>query len=221
MLNCYVVGGGGSEEEALVDMGFTYTRNIKEANSLWFTGGADIPPSLYGQRNVASHGSPWHDESDLEAWEYFQNNRAQFTMLLGACRGGQLLNALSGGSMWQDVNNHTYGRHEVTDIRTGKKYTTNSIHHQMMRPSADAEIIAVAGNLSTKFTDDTGTYTRDQLEGQLDIEACWYPNTRSVCIQSHPEWDAKGTRDLFKAIVYEKLPVAIELQKMESSKEIA
>lgn len=220
MLKCYVVGGGSSEEDALVDMGFSYVRTIQEANSLWFTGGADILPSLYDQRNVASHTSPWHDQADLEAWHYFKKNRAQFTMLLGACRGGQFLNAVSGGNMWQDVDKH-HGPHEVTDIRTGKKYITNSIHHQMMRPSKEAEIIAVAGNLATRFVDDTGRYTRDQLEGQLDIEACWYPNTRSVCIQSHPEWDAKGTRELFKAIVYEKLPLAIELQKLESNKEIA
>lgn len=220
MLKCFVVGGGLSEEAALRDMGFDYTRNIYHANSLWFTGGADIPPSLYGQRNVASGGSPYHDEEDLAGWKYFEENRAQFTMLLGACRGGQFLNAMSGGNMWQDVNNH-HGRHEVTDLRTGIKYITNSIHHQMMRPSKDAEIIAVAGNLATKFTDDTGTYTREELEGQLDIEACWYPNTRSVCIQSHPEWDANGTRALFKAIIDEKLPVALELQRLETSKEIA
>lgn len=215
-ISSYSRYGNSSEEECIRDLGHEVVDTIEQADSVWFCGGSDIDPKLYGQKNVASSSSSLHNEADYIALDYIKRNTDQFVILLGACRGGQLLNAYSGGNMWQDVDGHTYGDHYVVDVRNGKRYKTNSIHHQMMRPSKDAEIIAVCDeNLATKFTDDTGTYC---LRGKdyVQVEACYYPNTRSLCIQSHPEWDAKGTRALFADMLREKLPEA--LQQLQSNK---
>jgi hypothetical protein len=218
MLKVYIVGYGASEAQVIHKLGFTVVETIEESNCLWFCGGADIDPSTYGQVNVDSYLSHTHDQIDMDAWQYYIKNQSQFTMLLGICRGAQLINALSGGNMWQDVDGH-HGDHYVLDLRDDVVYKTNSIHHQMMRPTKEAEIIAVACsntgelNLSTYLTDDTGTYSSDNLHNHLDVELCFYPSNRAVCIQSHPEWDNAGTYALFSKVVKEKLETCIKLQK--------
>jgi gamma-glutamyl-gamma-aminobutyrate hydrolase PuuD len=54
--------------------------------------------------------------------------------------------------------------------------TTNSDHHQAMLPSGTYELIAAAS-----FEDDN--------PDDMDIcEMLWYPDTRTFCVQAHPEW---------------------------------
>lgn len=200
----YIVQGGRSEQDVVTTAGHTYTTDITKADALLLTGGGDIPTTLYNQNNVASHSSPWHDAEDYKATAYWEQNKRQFRLLAGICRGGQWLNCISGGSMWQDVDKH-HGSHLVTDQRTGETITINSVHHQMMRPSKEAEILAVATPMvATKLTDDTGVYSARHLENHQDIEALWYPNTNSLCFQAHPEYGHKPTTDYFIKLLNEK-----------------
>ena len=71
--------------------------------------------------------------------------------MVGICRGGQFLNVMSGGSMWQDVNNHTKP-HRVINYDTFNTYPfmVSSTHHQMMDPSSEGEILLVSEHNDTR-----------------------------------------------------------------------
>ncbi len=121
-------------------------RYLESLDALLLPGGADIPPSEYGE---APHptveilddrrlefekrlGRAWIDRTDKP--------------LLGICLGSQWINVLHGGSLIQDIPsetgvNHRDTRHPVaieTDSRLGRIYgesgfEVNSWHHQAVR----------------------------------------------------------------------------------------
>jgi len=65
----------GSVVELMAKSGFTMAKEMKEADLVVFTGGADVDPKIYGERNVASSYSADRDayETDMYAealdWE--------------------------------------------------------------------------------------------------------------------------------------------------------
>lgn len=117
---------------------------------------------------------------------------------------GQWLNCLSGGSMWQDINNH-HGHHPTRDVRTGEVVVTNSIHHQLMRPSKEGELLAVCDQQRiTRAIDDSGTYAREEIPDFQEVEAVWYPHTKALCFQGHPEYGHEPTTQYFMKLFREK-----------------
>lgn len=172
--------------------GFKGTRDLTMADVVVFTGGADISPSLY---NEGFHGtfSTNKVRDDLEV-ATFQSALNWEIPMIGICRGAQLLNVLNGGSLWQDVDNHT-ANHEVLDVRTEEIFTVTSTHHQQMRPNnKTATMIAVAntpklggrGSLSTRKRAQAGTFV--PALGDVDPEVVWYERNKCLCFQPHPEY---------------------------------
>jgi len=171
--------------------GWTITA-IEDCDFVIFPGGQDIDPSLYGQqRHFRTYANLKTDEMEIE---YMRKARNLGKPLVGICRGGQLLNVLAGGSMYQDVNNHGgLVDHTVVDIETGKTFTVNSLHHQMMRPSDSAEILSVASEATRieYFNGDRLIVTHPG-RGE-DIEAVWYDELDGLCVQWHPEMASRKT----------------------------
>jgi len=174
--------------DMLKAMGIQMAATFEEADIIVFGGGADIDPSLYGEEaHPYTHTSPSREKIEIEA---FRKAQAMGKFCLGICRGGQLLNALSGGSMYQHVEGHSAGHHEMTDVRTGQTLWTSSIHHQMMRPSKDAIIVAVCKARGSVEWMHEGEVRRVSFKDRLaidDPEVVFYPTTRSLCVQGHPE----------------------------------
>jgi hypothetical protein len=153
-----------------------------------FTGGADVHPSLYLEDIVPDAGVqcwPQRDALETAAWDKYPDK-----FHLGICRGSQLLNVLNGGSLWQHVNNHgVMDGHMMVEVDSGRMIQTSSVHHQMMRPGKDAKVICTASEASLKI----GQYNQFKGAPEIDHEVLWYPGTRSLCIQGHPEY--KGFKD--------------------------
>lgn len=171
------------------------TDDISDIDLVVFSGGEDVSPSLYGEKNVDSYCNPQRDAHETEIFDNFKD-----IPKVGICRGGQFLNVLSGGRMWQDTDGH--GRyHELTDIKTGTPWYVSSTHHQMMRPSEDAEIVAIAHQ-----SDYRKAAIDFEFSGQTDyddIEVLWYPKTNSLCFQPHPEYtDAEQTEAYFFSLLH-------------------
>lgn len=151
-----------------------------------FTGGEDVTPSLYHEANVASHCNWMRDAEEIEEFKNFPD-----TPKVGICRGGQFLNVMSGGKMYQDTDNHC-GDHVVYDLETGSEHVVTSTHHQMMRPSYDAIIVGVANESSYVLSADYDGVVED------DIEVVYYDKTKSLCFQPHPEYhNAEQTEEYF------------------------
>ena len=165
---------------------FSVTRDEKPDLVVW-TGGADVNPKLYGEDVLQeTFISDYRDREDIAAWEQWGD-----IPKVGICRGAQFLNVMSGGALWQDVTSH--GRDHkilnllhVPEILEGSLMVT-STHHQMMIPGPKGEVIAIAmengQGLSKHYISGKA---RDKP--RFDTEVMWYPESRSLCCQFHPEY---------------------------------
>lgn len=183
--------GGLAEQKLFIHNGYTAVGNPNDADIFVFTGGEDVNPALYGEQPITATMAPNYkrDASEIRAWRVAQSKPNSFKV--GICRGGQLLNVLNGGTLWQHVNNHG-NTHPVLDLATNKLRMVSSTHHQQFRPAADAVIVATAGLSSEKYCD-LGSWTKPlgerlRTKEATDFEVLWYPNTRTLCFQPHPEY---------------------------------
>lgn len=162
-----------------------------EPDLLVFTGGADINPKLYGEEALKETSySQSRDAEDLEYWNLYPA-----TPKVGICRGGQFLNVMSGGSMWQHVDQH--GRdhlmHNLLQLPTitDKQLMVTSTHHQMMVAGPEGEVIAIATDHNDKKRGLSQVYKSyiGRKRPNYDTEVVWYPKTSSLCFQPHPEYN--------------------------------
>jgi len=170
--------------------GWQVVNDMDKADFVQFTGGEDVDPMLYGEpRHPRTYASPERDSTESHL---FHQAVDEGKNLLGICRGGQFLNVMSGGSMYQDVDNHAIsGTHRASvDVpllkyKEGDLVDVTSTHHQMMRPGPSADILLTA-NLSTRFEDG---WMNDQADFEYqDMEVLWYQKTKALCFQPHPEY---------------------------------
>lgn len=165
------------------ERGFEIVNNLSDADILCLSGGADIDPILYGETTMAgTWASPKRDEYEKAC---FDEAVARGLFVFGICRGGQLANVLNGGKLWQHFEGHG-SRHPMVDLKTGREIITSSIHHQMFRPTPEAEIVATCNEATFKVAEHDKWEAKSGTKDD-DVEVCWYPKTRSLCIQGHPE----------------------------------
>lgn len=178
-----------------------------KAGLVVFPGGADINPRLYGEDPLPQTFFKENmDNNDLAMWDKIKDNKDIFKV--GVCRGGQFLNVMNGGKLWQHVDNHRLGMkktHRAFNLITipGTKYRMSTIvqltstHHQMMIPHESGHVLCIA-NEANNF------YSADEVRQPEahDVEVVWYPETRCLCFQPHPEVQtAHETRDYFFSLI--------------------
>lgn len=183
MPKVFIVGNDYSISNMFLRQGWTITDHIDEKIDLiQFTGGEDVDPSYYGEaRHPMTRSNPKRDAEEAAVFHEWVG----VVNMAGICRGGQLLNVLNGGKMWQHVNHHAvHGTHSATDLRTGQVLQVTSTHHQMMQPSHTADVWLVAEEATTKQT------ATSQFDGKMwpDYEAVVYPINKCLCFQPHPEY---------------------------------
>lgn len=203
--------------------GYDIVETIGNADVVVWTGGEDIDPSIYSHRKLPkTYSNPMRDAADVSLYNMTEIGQLK----VGICRGGQLLNCLNGGVLWQHVDKHGGCYHVVKDVVTGGTHTINSLHHQQMLPPPDqkhgAEVVAFTRQ--SKFKEmgphtegwglgrkwdaaingkDVGAaLAQDQkMWDDVDIEVIWYPHTKSLCFQAHPEMGHRETTDYFFDLV--------------------
>lgn len=184
-----------------------------DALVIW--GGEDVSPSLYKHRTSAR---TWADERpsrrDMVEMEVFNAARDVGIPIIGICRGAQLACALSGGSLIQHVSNHGSGDHSVT-LDKGGSIKVTSCHHQMMYPfEVEHRMIGVSSNkLSrTYIGQDDEEIEFMHRESTPEPEIVYFPKTRALAIQGHPEFVGdvehefiKTTLDLTRKLMNKEL----------------
>ena len=167
-----------------------------------FTGGADVHPSYYGEiKHSSSNCDLYRDAQEKEYYQYFLHMGIP---MVGICRGGQFLNVMNGGKMYQDVDGHAIrGTHAAIDINRGCSYQVTSTHHQMMCPSDKAIIIAVAYESTYQIHMEGASIAHTAFE--TDTEVVFYEDTKCLCFQPHPEYggDIGDTREYFFSLLNE------------------
>ena len=169
------------------NQGWKIAGDIREADLVQFTGGEDVDPKLYGEEvHPRTHYSLARDSREIRA---FNAAKAMGKPMAGICRGGQFLNVMCGGRMYQHVDNHAIaGTHPVIDLETGGSVMCTSTHHQMMRPSADGLIIGVASEARVlEVMEGNDICTIEQKRGD-DVEVVLYKRDKVLCFQPHPEY---------------------------------
>lgn len=176
--------------------GWEVVTSVQDADLVQFTGGEDVSPELYGaERHHTTHNNPTRDAFEKAV---FDKCIELGKPMAGICRGGQFLNVMSGGSMWQDVDGHaTHKGHYMLDIHSFEVVHVTSTHHQMMRPSAEGKVFGVASestyrenvhSIKDPFTD--------------DVEVVYYKGTNCLCFQPHPEFNgADSTRAYYFELI--------------------
>lgn len=172
-------------------------KTFSDGDVILFEGGEDISPALYEEELLAvTHAAPYpslRDRQELRIFDTFKD-KAKF---LGICRGAQLLCALSGGKLVQHVSNHAGVGHEI-DTDKGETYFVSSAHHQMQWPwETDHKLLAWSSkpqsNVYTGVVRDTPIFFPDNAYKKgsdllLEPEVVYYPKTKSLAIQYHPEF---------------------------------
>ena len=63
-----------------------------------------------------------------------------------------------------------------------------STHHQIMRPNRDIGIVLMEAPRLTTFKECVVYEDITNLNDESDVEAVFYPDTKSLCYQPHPEY---------------------------------
>lgn len=201
-----IINGNYQYQRMFIDAGWDITMNIEEADLVQFTGGADVSPFLYGEFvHPQAHCDPRRDlvEAGYYAWGVRTGKK-----MAGICRGGQFLNVMNGGSMYQHVDGHCRD-HYLYDTLTDQKVLVTSTHHQMMRPGSKGVVVAIADESSFVERMRGNEVVSQHTEGACsDVEVVWYSNTNSLCFQPHPEFDgADSTREYYFELLKRYLEV--------------
>jgi gamma-glutamyl-gamma-aminobutyrate hydrolase PuuD len=192
-----IVGGTHQYKSMFTRMGWDIVDNIELADVVQFCGGADVTPSLY---SCEAHPRTWNNkDQDAKEAILYAECKALHIPMVGICRGGQFLNVMNGGTMWQDVDNHT-DSHYLTDVDTGEKVMVTSTHHQMMIPHMSGKVLAIAQEAERKETMVNGGVRLCQKKVD-DVEVVWYPDSMSLCFQPHPEFSEGSCNDYYFQLI--------------------
>ncbi|MBO1308874.1 gamma-glutamyl-gamma-aminobutyrate hydrolase family protein [Enterococcus sp. 669A] len=170
---------------------------LETCQGFLFTGGQDISPELYGAEKLVVCGETHQVRDTMEIY-CMEKALEEDTPILGICRGAQLLNVVSGGTLYQDLpterpteTNHQMkppydkGQHEVqlvegtmlADILDQSSLSVNSYHHQGIK------------DVGEKLT--VTAISEDGL-----VEGIYLDENQFVLgVQWHPEFFASDTRE--------------------------
>lgn len=224
----WIVGGGFEYIKLFYDLGCDGARNLDDADVVVFTGGADVNPELYGEPCMAK--TNYDRLRDQKEQEIFKAAVDLEIPMVGICRGGQFLNVMNGGGLFQHVTNHA-GRIHLARIEippfSGKdknvRRTINvtSTHHQMMRPTEEAIVLLTARESMERITP-TKHFAGLPREDNPDIEAVFYDDTNCLCFQPHPEYSQAPSElvDFFEEcldnFIFPRIPLPPSSEKVLS-----
>jgi putative glutamine amidotransferase len=161
--------------------------DLREKGALVVWGGGDISPSLYkkavGKRTGADKQPGIRDRIE---WALMHAAKERGMPIIGICRGAQMLCALVGGHLIQDVTDH--GRSHPVTTSDGRTITVSSLHHQMMYPfDVEHTLLAWSKDKLSKHYLDVDT----PVEVECEPECVWFPQVQGLAIQWHPEFMRK------------------------------
>ena len=124
----YVIGPFTSYASPIYDL--ELVQRIEDADIVLLTGGSDVDPSTYGKPpEPETYGNKQRDIFEIAEYKNVRKDQ----LVIGICRGAQLLTVLNGGILVQHVNHHADGRHRMINA-DGEVYEITSLHHQMCYP---------------------------------------------------------------------------------------
>lgn len=107
---------------------------LDRADALLLTGGDDVDPSCYGEARLPCCGPATPNRDRLE-FVLIRHALEKNMPILGICRGIQILNAVLGGTLYQDIAQQ-YGdtlKHPRSDLPVGDAHTVRYVAGTRLR----------------------------------------------------------------------------------------
>lgn len=179
-----VVRSGGEPLTLFAESSMPADERVCQFDGILIPGGADLLPSTYGaEPHELTQPADYAGQDDFEA-AILRAAIDQGIPVLAICRGFQLFNAVSGGTLNQHIgdetNPHRNSLHPVSvapqsrlrEILGDEEITVSSYHHQAVEVvGPDLTVVAIAPD---------GV-----------VEGLEHPTAPLVAIQWHPEDDAE------------------------------
>lgn len=179
-----VVRAGGEPLTIFAESALPAAERVRQFDGILIPGGADLLPSTYGaEPHELTQPADYAGQDEFEASILRAAIDANIPVL-AICRGFQLFNAVSGGTLNQHIgdetNPHRNSLHPVTvmpnsrlrEILGDDEITVSSYHHQAVE--------VVGPKLTVVATAPDGV-----------VEGLEHPSAPLVAIQWHPEDDAE------------------------------
>lgn len=184
--------------------------DINKTDIAIFVGGEDVHPFLYGEDILkTTKANIRRDKREVVIYRKLPLQMPK----VGICRGAQFLNIMSGGGMYQHVDNHTTTHEAFCTFNPGEVLQFTSTHHQMMKPSNEAWIMWGSQECHRVETDseilDVGSDPNFE-----EAEVVYYGHTNSLCFQPHPEFNGfKPLTDMFFSTLDEMFKKDVEKRR--------
>lgn len=167
-------------------------KDMSEADIVLFTGGEDVDPRVYNEpEGKYTYPDYSRDLYEIEEWDKAQKLQKP---ILGICRGAQLGCALSGGRLIQHMDGS--GFIHLMKTENGLSIPISSLHHQAQfpyeMPKDSYKVLAWTTKESKIHWD--GDNKEISNKPFKEVEAAYYPLTRCLGIQGHPEMMYGSTR---------------------------
>lgn len=163
------------------------TAKVDIPDAVVFTGGPDICPKWYGKNSIDKNAFYDH-RRDAQEMSLYERATKKDAIVIGICRGAQLINVANGGTLVQDVLGHR-SAHGLF-YRRGEEVIENmmvtSTHHQLMVPPAKVGELLAWSTAGYKYSSTEGLPVIGNGRFK-DPEVVWFPHSRSMAIQFHPE----------------------------------
>lgn len=185
MAKVYIESSNVQYMQLFINAGWEVVSDDFLADLVCFTGGEDVSPDLYGESKHPKTNS-WSSRDKKEK-ALFDKCLDIGKPMVGICRGGQFLNVMCGGKMYQDVEGHCVN-HLIEVCGTTMKIFATSTHHQMMIPGPDARLLAYTQKeLRKEYMKDGKVVISDKKD--VDSEVLVYEDKQCLCFQPHPEFE--------------------------------
>lgn len=165
--------------------GVTRPDELDTDSALVVWGGGDISPTLYNKAVGKYTGADvLPSRRDVIEWDLMKRAEKLGIPIIGICRGAQMLCALAGGFLIQDVNNHTSAH--LTETDDGEVFGVSSLHHQMLYPFEVDHVMKAW----SKQKRSEGHYldVDTHRDMPLEPEYVYFPKQKGLAIQWHPEY---------------------------------
>jgi putative glutamine amidotransferase len=180
---------------------------LDRVDALILTGGSDVDPALYGQAPHPKLGPVIRERDDFELALCREALRRDLP-LLAICRGHQVLNVATGGTLIQDIPSEMTGGldHDPRRERWERAHEVRISNGTRLREMLGRETISVNSFHHQAVAQlGQGLLVSARTSDERIVEAIEAPDHRLVLgVQWHPEafWDrGDGFQALFEALV--------------------